>query len=128
VIPVPLSESPKERALYTVRRGDTLVTIADRFGVSLAQLRRWNKIPAASGVRVAPGRGLRVSEPVVVRRTASSRRRRGASSAASAHAPAAGKSTARTGAATSTKSTTGARKRTTHKSTSHAKPHSSAQN
>jgi membrane-bound lytic murein transglycosylase D len=128
VVPVPLSETPSVRALYTVRRGDTLVTIADRFGVSLAQLRRWNKIPAGSGVRVAPGRGLRVSEPVVVRRTTSSRRRRGTSSASSAHAPAAGKPTARTGAATSAKSTTGAKKRTTHKSTAHARPHSSAQN
>jgi membrane-bound lytic murein transglycosylase D len=128
-VPAAPSAAPTSLArLYTARRGDTLVTIADRFGVSLAQLRRWNKIPAGSGVRVAPGRGLRVSEPVVVRRTTSSRRRRGTSSASSAHAPAAGKPTARTGAATSAKSTTGAKKRTTHKSTAHARPHSSAQN
>jgi len=47
--------------LYTVRRGDTLVTIADRFGVSLTQLRAWNKI---TGVKVDPGKRLHVAEPV----------------------------------------------------------------
>ena len=51
---------PSARMLYTVRRGDTLVTIADRFGVSLNQLRRWNRV---AGVRVAPGRRLYVAEP-----------------------------------------------------------------
>jgi membrane-bound lytic murein transglycosylase D len=46
--------------LYTARRGDTLVTIADRFGVSLTQLRTWNKM---SGIKVDPGRRLHVAEP-----------------------------------------------------------------
>ncbi len=63
VVPVPLSMVPSSHTrLYTVRRGDTLVTIADRFGVSLAQLRRWNKL---TGIKVAPGRRLHVAEPVV---------------------------------------------------------------
>jgi membrane-bound lytic murein transglycosylase D len=44
---------------YTVHRGDTLVTIADRFGISLNQLRHWNRI---SGTRVKPGRHLRVGD------------------------------------------------------------------
>jgi membrane-bound lytic murein transglycosylase D len=62
VVPVPLSAEAMARTrLYTVRRGDTLVTIADRFGVSLSQLRRWNGIP--SGVRVEAGRRLHVAEP-----------------------------------------------------------------
>ncbi len=74
VVPVPLAAEPLARTrLYTVRRGDTLVTIADRFGVSLSQLRRWNSIP--SGIRVETGRRLRVAEPAPVR-TASTRRRR----------------------------------------------------
>jgi membrane-bound lytic murein transglycosylase D len=61
VIPLAPVASPSARMLlYTARRGDTLVTIADRFGVSLSQLRRWNNI---AGVRVEPGRRLRVSEP-----------------------------------------------------------------
>jgi membrane-bound lytic murein transglycosylase D len=46
--------------LYTARRGDTLVTIADRFGVSLTQLRRWNRM---SGVKVEPGHRLHIAEP-----------------------------------------------------------------
>ena len=46
--------------VYTTRRGDTLVSIADRFGVSLDQLRRWNKIP--SGIKVDPGRRLHVAD------------------------------------------------------------------
>ena len=74
VVPVPLAAEPLAHTrLYTVRRGDTLVTIADRFGVSLSQLRRWNSIP--SGTRVDPGRRLRVAEPAPVR-TSSTRRRR----------------------------------------------------
>ncbi len=60
VVPVSPSAEPSSRTLlYTVHRGDTLVTIADRFGVSLTQLRRWNEI---SGIKVAPGRRLRVAE------------------------------------------------------------------
>ena len=50
-------------ALYTVRRGETLVTVADRFGVSLSDLRRWNGI---TGYKVEAGRRLHVAEPVSV--------------------------------------------------------------
>ena len=75
-VPVPPSAEPSTRTrMYTVRRGDTLVTIADRFGVSLSQLRAWNAIP--SGTRVAVGRRLRVAEPAPV--SAPSRRRHGTS-------------------------------------------------
>jgi membrane-bound lytic murein transglycosylase D len=66
--------------LYTARRGDTLVSIADRFGVSLDQLRRWNKIPA--GIKVEPGRRLHVAEPSSAQRS-SGRSRRGSSKKAS---------------------------------------------
>jgi membrane-bound lytic murein transglycosylase D len=77
VVPVPLAAEPLARTrLYTVRRGDTLVTIADRFGVSLSQLRRWNGI--SSGIRVEAGRRLHVAEPAPAR-TASTRRRRNSS-------------------------------------------------
>ena len=73
VVPVaPAAESSHRTLLYTTRRGDTLVTIADRFGVSLEQLRRWNQI---NGTRVAPGRRLHVAEPVhIVRASAQGRR------------------------------------------------------
>jgi membrane-bound lytic murein transglycosylase D len=73
VVPVPPAPESLTRArLYTVRRGDTLVTIADRFGVSLSQLRRWNEIP--SGIRVTPGRRLHVAEPARIRRVSASHR------------------------------------------------------
>jgi membrane-bound lytic murein transglycosylase D len=74
VVPVAPAPAPSAHMLYTVRRGDTLVTIADRFGVSLNQLRRWNKI---SGIRVEPGRRLHVAEPAHAR-TAALGHRRGA--------------------------------------------------
>jgi membrane-bound lytic murein transglycosylase D len=73
VVPVaPAAALSTRTLLYTTRRGDTLVTIADRFGVSLDQLRRWNRI---SGVRVEPGRRLHVAEPSSMARTATGRRR-----------------------------------------------------
>jgi membrane-bound lytic murein transglycosylase D len=60
-IPVaPAAASSSRMMLYTTRRGDTLVTIADRFGVSLTQLRAWNKM---TGVKVDPGRRLHIAEP-----------------------------------------------------------------
>jgi membrane-bound lytic murein transglycosylase D len=59
LVPTPPTAEPAHTRLYTVRKGDTLVTIADRFGVSLNELRLWNKIP---GIRVQPGQRLRVAE------------------------------------------------------------------
>jgi membrane-bound lytic murein transglycosylase D len=79
VVPVAPVATPSMRTLlYTTRRGDTLVSIADRFGVSLDQLRRWNKISA--GIRVEPGRRLHVAEPAMMQRTSSGKRHRGAQS------------------------------------------------
>ena len=77
VVPVvPVSAPTLHTLLYTVRRGDSLVSIADRFGVSLDQLRRWNKLPA--GIRIAPGRRLHVAEPASIRRVSTRGTRRGA--------------------------------------------------
>jgi membrane-bound lytic murein transglycosylase D len=75
VVPVPPASAPSAHTVvYTTRRGDTLVSVADRFGVSLGQLRRWNKVSGA-GTKVDAGRRLRVAEPATVYR-ASSRRHR----------------------------------------------------
>jgi membrane-bound lytic murein transglycosylase D len=74
----PIAEPVTHARLYTVRKGDTLVTIADRFGVSLNQLRRWNKI---TGVKVQPGRQLHVADSASVSRTAARGHRRGGSPA-----------------------------------------------
>jgi membrane-bound lytic murein transglycosylase D len=61
VIPITASSrlTPGER--YTMRRKDTLVTVADRFGVTVEQLREWNHL---SSNRVASGRSLYVVEPI----------------------------------------------------------------
>jgi peptidoglycan lytic transglycosylase D len=76
IVPVPARAASTSHAVYyTTRRGDTLVSVADRFGISLSQLRRWNKLPN-SGIRVDPGRRLHVAEPTLVR-AATSRSRRG---------------------------------------------------
>ncbi len=104
IVPVAAELAPSTRlAWYTARRGDTLVTIADRFGVSLAQLRRWNSL---AGTKVEPGRRLHVAEPVVQAHRPSKRR----------HAGAAG---ARTGA-TGTLKSTGARQKATNEKTAGA--------
>ena len=58
---------------YTLRRGDTLITVADRFGISVEDLRHWNHL--SSNV-VKPGRTLTVAAPV---RLAPSTRSRGKS-------------------------------------------------
>ena len=98
VVPVaPVAESTARTRLYTTRRGDTLVTIADRFGVSLSQLRRWNGIP--SGIRVEAGHRLRVAEPAPLHRASSAHPRRttatGSGGTAHAKSPAAAPSRAR---------------------------------
>jgi membrane-bound lytic murein transglycosylase D len=87
VVPVHPEAAPSSRGLlYTARKGDTLVSIADRFGVSLSQLRRWNNL---TGVQVAPGRRLHVAEPahVLRARATTGHRRNLSSSGLSAAAP-----------------------------------------
>jgi peptidoglycan lytic transglycosylase D len=122
VVPVPLAAEPLARArLYTVRRGDTLVTIADRFGVSLSQLRRWNSIP--SGIRVEAGRRLRVAEPAPVRSSSTRRRRNsttqtGTSTAKSGNEPGKGP-----GAAASTHKPAGSAPKSAHSQASHPSTH-----
>jgi membrane-bound lytic murein transglycosylase D len=61
VVPIAASAAVAGQDHYRVRRGDTLVTVADRFGVSVEQLRTWNHL---SGSKVTPGRTLYVTEPV----------------------------------------------------------------
>ncbi|MBV8632287.1 MAG: transglycosylase SLT domain-containing protein [Silvibacterium sp.] len=62
VIPVSPASSPSSarNALYRTRKGDTLVTVADRFGVTVDQLKRWNRLKTTT---LTPGRSLYVAEP-----------------------------------------------------------------
>jgi membrane-bound lytic murein transglycosylase D len=62
IVPVAgVSASTTGQEHYTVGRNDTLITVADRFGVTVEQLRRWNHLTAN---RVTPGHALFVTEPV----------------------------------------------------------------
>jgi membrane-bound lytic murein transglycosylase D len=61
VIPVATASANSRPQRYTVRRGDTLVTVADRFSVSVEDLRRWNHLPSNA---VMTGVALTVAEPV----------------------------------------------------------------
>jgi membrane-bound lytic murein transglycosylase D len=64
VIPVtPVSAPASHTEVYRARRGDSLVTIADRFGVSLEDLHRWNH---TTGTGVVAGQRIRVAEPARV--------------------------------------------------------------
>ena len=74
--------APSRALLYTARKGDTLVTIADRFGVSLSQLRRWNK---TTGIKVAPGSRLHVAETASASHGPRGQRRGGAATSARTH-------------------------------------------
>jgi membrane-bound lytic murein transglycosylase D len=92
---------------YTTRAGDTLVTVADRFNVSVEDLRRWNHL---SSSRIGPHRTLAVSEPVHLAPATHVRAKRARGSVkAKAGAGAKKKgaaSTARPSATTSSQSTT----------------------
>jgi membrane-bound lytic murein transglycosylase D len=61
VIPVAGAVASAGPQRYAVRRGDTLITVADRFGISVEELRRWNHL--SSNV-VKPGSSLAVVAPV----------------------------------------------------------------
>ena len=71
VVPVQSAASGINPQRYTARRGDTLITVADRFNVSVEELRRWNRMSTSV---IKPGHMLYVAEPV---RLAASVRTRG---------------------------------------------------
>jgi len=62
VIPVVSATSSSLHPLqYTTRRGDTLVTVADRFNVTTENLRQWNHLGSST---LPVGRKIYVAEPV----------------------------------------------------------------
>jgi membrane-bound lytic murein transglycosylase D len=61
VIPLTNARATPHPLHYVTRAGDTLVTVADRFNVSVEDLRRWNHL---SSSRITPHRTLAVSQPV----------------------------------------------------------------
>ena len=61
VVPVTAALALPHPLHYITRAGDTLITVADRFNVSVEDLRRWNHL---SSSRVGAQRSLYVSAPV----------------------------------------------------------------
>jgi membrane-bound lytic murein transglycosylase D len=74
VVPIQAVASAAHPQRYTVRRGDTLVTVADSFNVSVEQLRSWNALSSSS---LRPGRTLYVAEPIRLAVSGRSRKRGG---------------------------------------------------
>ena len=109
VVPVTSAVAGAGPQRYGVRRGDTLITVADRFGVSVEELRRWNHL--SSNV-VKPGSSLAVAEPVKLAPVTHVRSRRALTknsshpSTASVHAASAHTETKRATSKVGTSSTT----------------------
>jgi membrane-bound lytic murein transglycosylase D len=61
VIPVATAASSPKTQHYTVRRGDTLVTVADRYNVTVEELRSWNHLQSST---VSAGKKLNITAPV----------------------------------------------------------------
>jgi membrane-bound lytic murein transglycosylase D len=72
IVPIAASAAATGQTHYTTRRSDTLVTVADRFGVTVQQLRTWNHL---SSNRITPGRTLNVAEPIRMAPSSRSSRR-----------------------------------------------------
>lgn len=65
-VSAPLAGPPQEDILrqinYVVRRGDTLLRVADRFKVSISQIRTWNRLPKDR--RIRPGQRIKLQVDV----------------------------------------------------------------
>jgi membrane-bound lytic murein transglycosylase D len=92
---------------YTLRRNDTLVTVADRFGVTVEQLRTWNHLTSS---HAATGKSLYVVEPIRLAPSARGQRGRHGRAVAATHA-------------TATSGKHGSTSRTAPHATSHVAPH-----
>jgi membrane-bound lytic murein transglycosylase D len=99
VIPIAASSRLTPGQRYTMRRNDTLVTVADRFGVTVEQLRAWNHL---SSNRVASGRSLYVVEPIRLAPTAHGHRGRAGRATAGKSSGTSRKAAARRSSARST--------------------------
>jgi membrane-bound lytic murein transglycosylase D len=113
VVPAAAATASAARSTrYTAKKGDTLVTVADRFNVSVDDLRSWNHL---KGTTVTPGHTLYVSEPARVASTRSHHRATtGSHTTKSAHS------------ATPKTASSGSAKKTTTSTSTGKKHHSSA--
>jgi membrane-bound lytic murein transglycosylase D len=83
IVPVAaVSSAATGQQHYTPGRRDTLITVADRFGITVEQLREWNHLTSN---RITPGHSLYVAEPVRLAPGMRSSRSRSTSHSRSAH-------------------------------------------
>jgi membrane-bound lytic murein transglycosylase D len=73
MIPETVAAAAPHSVHYVTRVGDTLVTIADRFNVSVEDLRRWNHLTSSV---IRPHRALEVAQPIRLAPAASAHARR----------------------------------------------------
>jgi membrane-bound lytic murein transglycosylase D len=84
VIPVPPAvASVSSNTRYRVQRGDTLVTVADRFDVTPEQLRRWNHLRSG---KVVKGQSLFVAEPAHIAARGKRKATKGSAARRTSHA------------------------------------------
>jgi len=103
IVPVAPASASRATTLYRARRGDSLITIADRFGVTVEQLRRWNHL---RGSTVRTGQRLYVAEPAHIPYSRRHRSRRRSTHHATHHT---------TKKSSSAKKKSASRRATTHK-------------
>jgi membrane-bound lytic murein transglycosylase D len=105
VVPVAAasSASASRSTRYVAKKGDTLVTVADRFDVSVDELRSWNHLKATA---LTPGHTLYVSEPARVASPRSHRRASAAAAGNTSHLKSAQGTAAKTASAGSEKAKT----------------------
>jgi membrane-bound lytic murein transglycosylase D len=91
VIPVMTATSVPHVQRYTVRSGDSLIAVADRFNVSVDELRRWNHLTSntlkagtqlnvAAPVKLAPATRAQTRRTTAATRTASAKKSAAANS------------------------------------------------
>jgi membrane-bound lytic murein transglycosylase D len=119
VIPESAAVAAPHAVHYVTRAGDTLVTIADRFNVSVEDLRRWNHLSSST---IKPHRTLDVAQPIRLAPAthARSRARGGNSKSSHATSPSSSSSSSKTHTkpsshSVSSKSTTRSKRHTASK-------------
>ena len=115
VVPVISVTAVARPQRYTLGRGDTLVTVADRFNVTVEDLRSWNNL-TRSGVR--PGHSIYVAEPLRLSsagRSGRGRRRRSGARSAGRRGSAKGSRARASRSSARTSSRSSARASSTHK-------------
>jgi membrane-bound lytic murein transglycosylase D len=99
VIPIATASGTVRTQHYTVRKGDTLVTVSDQFNVTVAQLRSWNHLQSST---MKTGQVLNVEAPVKLAPLTHARAKKTSSSTSTTAKKSAKTTTAKSGTGSST--------------------------